>query len=30
MDKLKYKIMFGVFITTITKGYMNMYMKMIS
>ena len=29
IDKLKYKIMFGVFLTTITKGHMNMCVKML-
>jgi hypothetical protein len=29
IDKLKYKIMFGAFITTITKGHLNICVKML-
>jgi hypothetical protein len=29
IDKLKYKIMFGAFLTTITKGHLNMAVKML-
>jgi hypothetical protein len=29
IDKLKYKIMFGAFLTTITKGHLNMSVKML-
>ena len=29
IEKLKYKIMFGAFLTTITKGHMNMCVKML-
>ena len=29
LDKLKYKLMFGAFLTTITKGHMNMSVKML-
>ena len=29
IEKLKYKIMFGAFLTTITKGHLNMCVKMI-
>jgi hypothetical protein len=29
IEKLKYKIMFGAFLTTITKGHLNMCVKML-
>ena len=29
IKKLKYKIMFGAFLTTITKGHLNMCVKML-
>jgi hypothetical protein len=29
IEKVKYKIMFGAFLTTITKGHMNMSVKML-
>jgi hypothetical protein len=30
MDKLKYKIMYGVFVTAIIKAYLNIYVKMLN
>ena len=30
MDKLKYKIMYGVFVTAILKSYLNVFVKMLN